>query len=101
MKSHGNSMKGIMSPDEPWQQNSPERIWLEPECCADPSIGQQWCQDNVWIGTCEDGVEATEYIRAGRPLWENMWRKCGKAGINADFSRGHQSLPHGPTEIND
>ena len=67
-----------MSPDEPWQQNSPERIWLEPECCADPSIGQQWCQDNVWIGTCEDGVEATEYIRAdlcGKICGENVEKR--------------------------
>lgn len=35
-----------------------DRIWLEPREGADPYIGRQWCQDNLWG---EDGIE---YVRA-------------------------------------
>jgi hypothetical protein len=43
----------------------PERIWLQPECCAGKYEGRQWCQDNVFDdGECEDGAKATEYVRA-------------------------------------
>lgn len=48
-----------------------ERIWLQPECCADPGSGRLWCQDNVFSGECDDGHEPTEYVRAdlsARPL---------------------------------
>lgn len=39
-----------------------EQIYLEPPCCADPSEGRQWCQDDV--SDCKDGREATRYVRA-------------------------------------
>jgi len=45
----------------------PDRIWLEPNCCADPVTGRQWAQDNPWPnGDCELTCEATgvEYLRA-------------------------------------
>ncbi len=25
--------------------NAPDRIWLEPEECADPAVGRLWCKD--------------------------------------------------------
>jgi hypothetical protein len=40
-----------------------ERIWLENEKDADPSVGRLWCKDKVWPTDSEDG-EPTEYIRA-------------------------------------
>ena len=55
---------GRQPPGAAQEGTGPDRIWLEPDCCADPSTGSLWCQDNVWQGTCEDGVPATEYIRA-------------------------------------
>jgi hypothetical protein len=46
-------------------KSGPERIWLEPECCADPSVGRTWCKDNVWpLCDCDAQAEATEYVRA-------------------------------------
>lgn len=47
---------------EPDIENSPPIIWLEPECCADPSVGRTWCQDDVY--ECEEGAKAVKYIRA-------------------------------------
>lgn len=41
-----------------------ERIFLEPPCCADAEVGQQWCQDDVWSYNCEHGKKPTEYLRA-------------------------------------
>ena len=38
-------------------------IYLQPECCADPEIGQLWCEDDC-PEECEDGVPWTKYIRA-------------------------------------
>lgn len=40
-----------------------KRIWLQPECCADPANGQVWCQDPD-PEDCEDGAPWTEYVRA-------------------------------------
>lgn len=38
-------------------------IWLEPECCADPSTGRMWAPDNPWLtGDCE--ATGVEYVRA-------------------------------------
>lgn len=42
-----------------------ERIWLEPEDCADPYGGRQWCEDN--IGSEDENGHAVswiEYVRA-------------------------------------
>lgn len=41
-----------------------ERIWLQQECCADRSEGRLWCQDGNVFDECEEGVNATEYVRA-------------------------------------
>lgn len=47
------------------EHQGPERIWLEPDCCADPATGRMWCEDNVWpTGDCPDDTPAVEYIRA-------------------------------------
>lgn len=40
-----------------------ERIWLQPECCADWDTGRLWCQDPDPVD-CDDGVPWTEYVRA-------------------------------------
>lgn len=44
-----------------------ERIWLEPECCAEPGVGRTWCSVNEWTccpaGEC-DAPKPTEYVRA-------------------------------------
>lgn len=44
-----------------------ERIWLEPECCAEPGVGRAWCSVNEWTccpaGEC-DAPKPTEYVRA-------------------------------------
>lgn len=45
----------------------PERIWLEPACCADPREGRLWCEDNQWPSSdCDAQAEATEYLRVDR-----------------------------------
>ena len=41
----------------------PERIWLEPECCACPDTGRLWCQHKVWPDD-ECREEPTEYVLA-------------------------------------
>ena len=40
-----------------------ERIWLEPQCCADPYVGRQWCAPGPG-DPCEEGNSWTEYVRA-------------------------------------
>jgi hypothetical protein len=40
-----------------------DRIWLQPECCADETYGRLWC-DNADPEPCEDGVLWSEYISA-------------------------------------
>ena len=44
-------------------RDGPDIIWLEPSCCADPSHGRQWCEDDAFP-VCEDGHEPVKYIRA-------------------------------------
>lgn len=41
----------------------PERIYLEPRCCADPETGRTWAANSAW-GPCECGQQPTEYVRA-------------------------------------
>ena len=42
--------------------SGPDRIYLEPECCADPSTGRMWCEDPDPV-PCEDGAAWTDYVR--------------------------------------
>ena len=44
-------------------ESDPDRIYLQPECCADPYNGRQWCDSDMWE-PCEDGVKTAQYIRA-------------------------------------
>jgi hypothetical protein len=44
------------------EPDGPDRIWLEPDCCSDPSVGRTWALHNEWED-CEEGVPATEYVR--------------------------------------
>lgn len=41
----------------------PERIYLQPECCATPDVGRLWCEDDEPV-ECEEGRPWTEYVRA-------------------------------------
>lgn len=44
--------------------SAPERIYLQPECCAtDSDVGRLWCEDPDPV-ECEDGRPWTEYVRA-------------------------------------
>lgn len=57
----------MTTPHTTGQTEDHEAIWLQPACCADTDYertGRQWCEHNVF--QCEDGVEATKYIRADR-----------------------------------
>ena len=45
--------------------DGPDTIWLEPSCCADPSHGRQWCEDDAFP-VCDDGRDAVKYVRADR-----------------------------------
>ena len=45
--------------------SDPERIYLQPECCADPEYGRLWCEDDE-PEDCTDGVPWTEYVLASR-----------------------------------
>jgi hypothetical protein len=49
--------------DTPYRiDQSPERIWLSPQC---DSYERTWCQDNPWPRGCEDcHSPAVEYVRA-------------------------------------
>lgn len=40
-----------------------ERIYLQPECCADPDVGRLWCQDDG-PESCPDGEKWTPYVLA-------------------------------------
>ena len=44
----------------------PERIYLQPNCCAHHSYeGRQWCEDAVWEECeCENPLPIVKYIRA-------------------------------------
>ena len=48
---------------------NPKTIYLQPECCADPSIGRVWCEDNE-PESCDLGVPWTEYVLS-TPLARN------------------------------
>jgi hypothetical protein len=41
----------------------PERIYLQPECCAAPETGRLWCNHDAPVD-CEEGVAWTDYVRA-------------------------------------
>ena len=43
--------------------DGPERIYLQPACCADPAVGRVWC-DSDEPERCEEGVRWTPYVRA-------------------------------------
>lgn len=46
-------------------REEPRHIFLEPECCADPSVGRCWAAHNEWpLGDCAVQAEATQYVRA-------------------------------------
>ncbi len=46
-------------------REDPRHIFLEPECCADPSVGRCWAAHNEWpLGDCDVQAEATQYVRA-------------------------------------
>ena len=44
--------------------SDPDRIWLEPACCADPYNGRNWADEPEPGDPCDEGVPWTEYIRA-------------------------------------
>jgi len=44
--------------------DDPERIYLQPVCCAEYShYGRLWNEHPVELG-CDDGAQPTEYVRA-------------------------------------
>ena len=43
--------------------SEPERIYLQPACCADPAVGRVWCDTDAPVD-CDEGVPWTEYVRA-------------------------------------
>lgn len=47
---------------------TPEIIYLEPEECCDPLIGQQWCEDKNPGWYDEDGksLDGVKYVRADK-----------------------------------
>lgn len=55
--------------------DGPPVIWLEPDCCADPSVGRTWCQDEFAF-ECEEGGKAVKYVRAdlveAKPTTESL-----------------------------
>ena len=42
--------------------DDPEKIYLQPECCADSETGRLWCEHDV-PEECPDGKPWTGYIR--------------------------------------
>ena len=72
------------------------RIWLEPECCAEPSVGRVWCQVNQWTccpaGEC-DAPKPAEYVLASevaalvaaarREGAEAMRDACARTAVSA------------------
>lgn len=43
--------------------SDPREVWLEPECCTDPSVGRIWCEHDAPFD-CEDGGKWTKYVLA-------------------------------------
>lgn len=62
------------------------RIWLQPECCADPDGGREWCQSSVWSAHLGCDGTGTEYVRADlQSGWEDGFRAgCERAATVAD-----------------
>lgn len=58
-----------------------ERIYLQPECCADPDVGRLWCQDNE-PQSCPDGEKWTPYVLASEHarLQSEVERLRGRCG---------------------
>lgn len=42
--------------------SNPDRIYLQPECCVDPSLGRAWSEDPAPY-SCELGNEWVAYVR--------------------------------------
>ena len=51
--------------------NDHERIFLQPDCCADPDTGRLWCEDPS-PEDCDQGTPWTEYVR--RDIFEERER---------------------------
>jgi len=51
--------------------NDHERIFLQPDCCADPDTGRLWCEDPS-PEDCDQGAPWTEYVR--RDIFEERER---------------------------
>jgi hypothetical protein len=49
--------------------NDHERIFLQPDCCADPDTGRLWCEDPS-PEDCDQGAPWTEYVR--RDIFEEL-----------------------------
>lgn len=79
-----------------------ERIWLEPECCAEPGVGRTWCSVNEWAccpaGEC-DAPKPTEYVRAdlvaareaAAAAEVERLRKAGEAAFREGFQEGWEA----------
>jgi hypothetical protein len=46
---------------------NPTRIYLQPECCAEPDVGRLWCEHDEPV-ECEDGESWTEYVAVDEVL---------------------------------
>jgi uncharacterized protein YjiS (DUF1127 family) len=51
--------------------SDPTRIYLQPECCADPDTGRMWASQPDH--ECEHGVAWTEYVLAEEILRAVKW----------------------------
>lgn len=78
------------------RDDAPERIYLQPACCATPDVGRMWCEDPDPVD-CEDGVPWTEYVRADRPapsdegerdIVERLFRAAEYEGCDEDDGNG-------------
>jgi len=73
--------------------DNPERIYLQPKCCADPIEGREvyWGDSPPW-DDCEDGEKPVEYIRAD--IADNLKLRLDQ--ILDDLSAGSMEFPgHG------
>jgi hypothetical protein len=72
-------------------REDPRHIFLEPECCADPSVGRCWAAHNEWpLDDCDVQAEATKYVRAD--LVAALERERDAATARAEAAEARRDL---------
>jgi len=57
--------------------NSPDSIYLAPQCHKDSPAGREWSEDDVWSGKCENcGDKSVRYVRGD--IHDTLSQRCNQ-----------------------